>query len=660
MMTREGGPAAIISAARENVQSEVDGGQAKLQERSSFSALQKLVGSAKDLVGRADWSQAQQLLKRALQSAEIQIGNALDFAARNLPEGTSSKHNNEIGRLNQCLTELLPLLAKTYFEQDQLDAARALLQRALDTLEVSRGIADKALPMALHELAKVTHEMACRRRHTWGALNAAGELQQAERLYQCAVTAAEGLAQQHGPQEVNTPFHHSSMSRFYLKEENLEMAEKIAKNAIQKANRVWGEDHVETQECLDALADILSKRRNFAEAEPLHAKCVEVLLRTLPADSIEVAYALEDLGRDLQGIGSLAKAEAALDQSLQIVRSLCPPGEYDSVYVVRASLLRACGEVKQQRAHAETRRDRRQERLNIAVQLLEKALANCLQQFGAQHPDVQPYYKSLAVCYQALGRMTDAEPLNDKILQYDHDVKTRQKLHDIRHTLQSTSGGGLQKVMAALNDETTTIVQFEQHKTVVERAERKVKRHVDDTGQAEKLHAVELSEKRAEHVVHMETKARAKNPRHEHDATLRARRVMEKIEVLVTEVNEAVAKAQAEQQARHKDLARVQRAHHELELFIEKSRKIVKSEKVRFAEEYGKLFQEAFVLLDDDGSGSLDHAEIRRILVMLELDMSDQEFEDMVVAVDEDGTGDVSCDEFVDLMVLRSLDTMIK
>ena len=60
--------------------------------------------------------------------------------------------------------------------------------------------------------------------------------------------------------------------------ENLEMAEKIAKNAIQKANRVaiagnvcyepqsvkqlgplqvWGEDHVETQECLDALADIL-------------------------------------------------------------------------------------------------------------------------------------------------------------------------------------------------------------------------------------------------------------------------------------------------------------------------------------------------------------------------------------------------------------------
>ena len=56
------------------------------------------------------------------------------------------------------------------------------------------------------------------------------------------------------------------------------MAEKIAKNAIQKANRVaiagnvcyepqsvkqlgplqvWGEDHVETQECLDALADIL-------------------------------------------------------------------------------------------------------------------------------------------------------------------------------------------------------------------------------------------------------------------------------------------------------------------------------------------------------------------------------------------------------------------
>ena len=66
-------------------------------------------------------------------------------------------------------------------------------------------------------------------------------------------------------------------------------------------------------------------------------------------------------------------------------------------------------------------------------------------------------------------------------------------------------------MMAALSDETTTMAQFEQHKTVVERAERKVKRHVDDTGQAEKLHAVELSEKRAEHVMHMETKARVMN-----------------------------------------------------------------------------------------------------------------------------------------------------
>ena len=61
------------------------------------------------------------------------------------------------------------------------------------------------------------------------------------------------------------------------------------------------------------------------------------------------------------------------------------------------------------------------------------------------------------------------------------------------------------------------------------------------------------------------------------------------LQVLVTEVNEAVAKTKTEQQARQKDLARVQRAHHELELFIEKSRKTVKSEKVRFTEEYGKV-----------------------------------------------------------------------
>ena len=68
-----------------------------------------------------------------------------------------------------------------------------LLKRALDIVEVSRSLEDSAvcyptgalravtyhvllqLPLVLHELAKVTHEIAFRRRHLWGALKAAAE-----------------------------------------------------------------------------------------------------------------------------------------------------------------------------------------------------------------------------------------------------------------------------------------------------------------------------------------------------------------------------------------------------------------------------------------------------------------------------------------------------
>ena len=40
------------------------------------------------------------------------MGRALDYAASNVPQGTSSKRNITIGKLNLILSKLLPLLAK--------------------------------------------------------------------------------------------------------------------------------------------------------------------------------------------------------------------------------------------------------------------------------------------------------------------------------------------------------------------------------------------------------------------------------------------------------------------------------------------------------------------------------------------------------------------
>ena len=107
---------------------------------------------------------------------------------------------------------------QTHLEQGELDTARPYLKQALSIIEVSEGIGHKAVPMCLHELATLTHSIAERCRHQWGPIKAKHEVDDAERLFRCALAAAEGAAQQHGPQELNVPFHYSSLSQFLLAE----------------------------------------------------------------------------------------------------------------------------------------------------------------------------------------------------------------------------------------------------------------------------------------------------------------------------------------------------------------------------------------------------------------------------------------------------------
>jgi len=216
----------------------------------------------------------------------------------------------------------------------------------------------------------------------------------------------------------------------------------------------------------------------------------------------------------------------------------------------------------------------------------------------------------------------------------------------------------LQTVIVATQQLDAAVTAEKQHSQLVDRSKRKFDRYAGTQPEAiaNTLHAHELAELDTQYQKHMQAVAQAKNPRHEHEATKLSRRSMEKMQVLLAERDEKVNQARVELRARHRDWDRVCVKHTQFDLNINNARTVVQQAKVQFAEYYGKHFQEAFVLLDEDGSGCLDHAEIRRILVMLELDVDDTEFEAMISLVDEDGTGDISCDEFVDLMVRRSME----
>jgi len=61
-------------------------------------------------------------------------------------------------------------------------------------------------------------------------------------------------------------------------------------------------------------------------------------------------------------------------------------------------------------------------------------------------------------------------------------------------------------------------------------------------------------------------------------------------------------------------------------------------------------FREAFDTFDEDGGGTIDKDELRKLLKYAGQTPSDDELRDMIQIIDADGTGDINFPEFVTLM----------
>eukprot|EP00322_Chrysochromulina_rotalis_P015410 CAMPEP_0115844460 /NCGR_PEP_ID=MMETSP0287-20121206/8839_1 /TAXON_ID=412157 /ORGANISM="Chrysochromulina rotalis, Strain UIO044" /LENGTH=225 /DNA_ID=CAMNT_0003298185 /DNA_START=48 /DNA_END=725 /DNA_ORIENTATION=+ len=61
-------------------------------------------------------------------------------------------------------------------------------------------------------------------------------------------------------------------------------------------------------------------------------------------------------------------------------------------------------------------------------------------------------------------------------------------------------------------------------------------------------------------------------------------------------------------------------------------------------------FREAFNTFDEDGGGTIDKDELRKLLTFAGQTPSDDELRDMIQIIDADGTGDINFPEFVTLM----------
>ena len=69
----------------------------------------------------------------------------------------------------------------------------------------------------------------------------------------------------------------------------------------------------------------------------------------------------------------------------------------------------------------------------------------------------------------------------------------------------------------------------------------------------------------------------------------------------------------------------------------------------RLQEEDGKTIVEIFEDFDDDGGGTIDHDELREGFAAIDIDLSEEQFQQMLTIWDESGDGEIDYEEFADM-----------
>ena len=99
---------------------------------------------------------------------------------------------------------------------------------------------------------------------------------------------------------------------------DFEAALVVAENALEVSRRVRGEEHPETLDSMDYLAELYRKQRRYVKAEPLRARVLEVRRRVNGEEHLDTAHALNNLAALYTDQGKFAQAEPLLLRALAV------------------------------------------------------------------------------------------------------------------------------------------------------------------------------------------------------------------------------------------------------------------------------------------------------------------------------------------------------
>jgi tetratricopeptide (TPR) repeat protein len=186
---------------------------------------------------------------------------------------------------------------------------------------------------------------------------------------------------------------------------NFAEAEALVLRALEIDEQSYGADHPNVAIGLNNLATLLHDTNRLAAAEPLMRRALLIDEETFGPDTPKVAGDLNNLAQLLKATNRLAEAEPLLRRALEIDEQSFD-ADHPNPNVARdlnnlAQLLKATN------------------RLTEAEPLMRRALLIDERRFGPDHPNVARDLNNLAQLLKATNRLTEAEPLMKRALAID-------------------------------------------------------------------------------------------------------------------------------------------------------------------------------------------------------------------------------------------------
>jgi tetratricopeptide (TPR) repeat protein len=381
-----------------------------IAQHADAAGIPFLVGSLKNALGtyflaRARFSEAEPLLRRALELDESSFGPEHVFIGRDL---------NDLGQLCHAL--------------NRLDEAEPMMCRALAIAEKEHGQRSVGVSLCLNNLA--------------GLLAQRGEFAEAERMYRQALSIAEEVCGQEHP-DVAIRLH--NLAGLLCLTDRFSEAEPMMRRALAIDEAALGPQHPNVAYRLFSLGSLLVRTGHLEEAEPLLRGALEVDLSSLGVQHPNVARDRRELARLLRQTNRLQEADLLFHQALESDEASFSSDHPQVVTGLQdaAASLRAAGRPRE--AEPLCRKlvgllDQSDQpngpelasalnelavtlktlnRLDEAEPLYRRALTIAEQSLGSQSTDVATYAHNLAVLLQEANRLQEAEELERRALGID-------------------------------------------------------------------------------------------------------------------------------------------------------------------------------------------------------------------------------------------------